>query len=500
MLTKGVDVNLPTIIQAGMGIGVSGWVLAQALGRAGHMGVVSGTAVDSLLVRRLQQGDVGGHIARALEAFPVPAIANRIYNKYFVAGGVAPGHSFMRLPMLTAQPQKEQIETLIVANFVEVYLAKQGHERPIGVNFLEKIQLPVLPSLYGAMLAGVDVVLMGAGIPREIPSVIDQLVSHQEVHYNLNVQGALAGEQFQLRFDPREVMPTSVTQKNLKRPKFYAIISSNVLATTLAKRIAKPVDGFIIEAPTAGGHNAPPRGKGVRNERGEPVYGQRDEVDFAAIAELGLPFWLAGSRGSPEGLREALRVGAQGIQVGTAFALCAESGLDSELKAQLRRSAVQGGVDVYTDPVASPTGFPFKVARMPGTLGLDVVAAERPRCCDLGYLREPYRKADGGIGYRCASEPVDNYARKGGLISETVGRKCLCNGLFAALGMGQAQVSGYIEKPILTMGDDVNHLRKLIRAGQNYSAEDVIRYLLEPVAEAEVENVNRISTTAEVVL
>jgi hypothetical protein len=95
---------------------------------------------------------------------------------------------------------------------------------------------------------------------------------------------------------------------------------------------------------------------------------------------------------------------------------------------------------------------------------------------------------------------VDNYARKGGLISETVGRKCLCNGLFAALGMGQAQVSGYIEKPILTMGDDVNHLRKLIRAGQNYSAEDVIRYLLEPVAEAEVENVNRISTTAEVVL
>ena len=58
------------IIQGGMGVGVSSWQLARAVSQAGHLGVVSGTALDNVLARRLQDGDQDGNIRRALRHFP----------------------------------------------------------------------------------------------------------------------------------------------------------------------------------------------------------------------------------------------------------------------------------------------------------------------------------------------------------------------------------------------------------------------------------------------
>ncbi|HHT8911964.1 TPA: hypothetical protein ACT5CG_007306, partial [Burkholderia cenocepacia] len=68
---------------------------------------------------------------------------------------------------------------------------------------------------------------------------------------------------------------------------------------------------------TAGGHSAPPRGRLTLDDEGQPVYGPKDVADLAAIARLGLPFWLAGGAGSPERVAEALEVGAAGVQSGT---------------------------------------------------------------------------------------------------------------------------------------------------------------------------------------
>ncbi|XVQ87765.1 nitronate monooxygenase [Microbispora siamensis] len=77
------------------------------------------------------------------------------------------------------------------------------------------------------------------------------------------------------------------------------------------------------------------------DEAGEPVYGPRDEVDTGKVAALGLPFWLAGGYGTPDGLTRALEMGAAGIQVGSAFALCRESGLHDELRRRLLRGAAE---------------------------------------------------------------------------------------------------------------------------------------------------------------
>ena len=277
-----------------------------------------------------------------------------------------------------------------------------------------------------------------------------------------------------MTFDPHDVVQAPGAP--LTRPAFLAIIASTALAITLARK-TPGVDGFVIEGPTAGGHNAPPRGAGELVQ-GQPVYGPRDEVDLEKVRELGLPFWLAGGQATPERLRQACDAGAAGIQVGTVFAFCEDSGLDPGLRARVLAEAEAGHATIFTDPLASPTGFPFKVIGLEGTLSQEDVMDARERRCDLGYLREVYAEPDGRVGYRCPAEPVDDYVRKGGDPADTLGRKCICNGLTAAVGLGQRR-HGTPEPPILTAGNDLEELGRLLGPGRStYGAADVVKYLL----------------------
>ncbi len=476
-MIRAMQRDLPVLIQGGMGVAVSDWRLARAVSEAGHLGVVSGTALDAVMARRLQLGDPGGHIRRALAAFPVPEAAERILARYFVAGGKGADQRFKPALMKRDRPSRNLRDLLVAANFVEVYLAKEGHPGLVGINYLEKLQAPTLPSLYGAMLAGVDYVLMGAGIPRAIPAVLDKLAEGLPVEMKLDVKESERDDDFRTRFDPATVMNGGLSP--VKRPAFLAIVSSHVLAVMLARKIEIPVDGFIVEAPTAGGHNAPPRGKLQLSEAGEPIYGDRDVPDLAVLRELGLPFWLAGGYAEPGRVREALELGAAGVQVGTAFAYCEESGFDPEVKRRVLELSRQAQARVFTDPLASPSGFPFKVVPLEGTLSDSDVYGERTRICDLGYLRTAYRTDDGKIGWRCPAEPVDDYVRKGGAAEDTSGRKCLCNALMANVGLGQIQRQGAPELTLITSGDDVSDVARFLSPGaDSYTAADVIRHLL----------------------
>jgi len=463
-----------------MGVAVSGWRLARAVAQAGQLGVVSGTALASVFARQLQLGDPDGHLARAMAHFPLPTVAERVWKKYYIAGGKAADAPFKPTPMPSLNSGTAITELTVLANFAEVFLAKEGPAGRIGINFLEKIQLPTLPSLYGAMLAGVDYVLMGAGIPRSIPGALDRFARGEAAELKLDVTGTAPGDDCLATFDPRTLFAGPAPM--LPRPLFLAIISSATLALTLARKSNGRVDGFIVEGATAGGHNAPPRGPMQLSENGEPVYGPRDVPELAKIREIGLPFWLAGAYARPEKITEARGLGAAGVQIGTAFAFCEESGITPALKREVLRLSRVEALRVFTDPLASPTGFPFKVLQLLGTLSDEARYLARQRICDLGYLRETYRKSDGTIGYRCAGEPVEDYVRKGGALADTVGRKCLCNGLMATAGLGQLRPDG-TEDPIVTAGDEVIHLaRYLPAAGDSYGAADVIQWLLGPPA------------------
>jgi len=459
-----------------MGVGVSGWKLAQAVSRAGQLGVVSGTALDQVLARRLQDGDPGGAMRRGLEAFPFRAMAERVRERYFIAGGKAERTPYLAVPLLAKDMPRELAELCIVSNFVEVFLAREGRGNPVGINYLEKIQAAILPCMYGAMLAGVEYVIMGAGIPLKMPGVLDHYAEHKAAEYPMHVTGALEGDDTTMRFDPADFAECALGP--LHRPKFLAIVSSNTLALTMVKKANGRVDGLVIETRTAGGHNAPPRGKLQLSEIGEPIYGDRDSIDIPKLCELGVPFWLAGGYGHPDMLREALAVGAAGIQVGTAFAFADESGLRPDYKQELLEKVVAGTASIFTDPLASPTGFPFKVAHLEGTVSEDEVYDERPRICNLGFLREAYRTPSGEIGYRCASEPVTVYVSKGGHVEDTVGRKCICNGLLANIGFPQVLNGNRVEQGIVTAGDDITTIAQFLPPGQtHYSALDVIAEL-----------------------
>ena len=472
----GATLAYPPIIQGGMGVGVSNWVLARAVSRAGHLGVVSGTGIDNVFVRRLQDGDMGGHLRRAMDAFPLRETVEDALSRYFRPDGRRAAEPYRTVPMYRKAVSATKDRLTMLASFAEVWLAREGHGGLVGLNLLTKVQMPNLATLYGAMLAGVDYVLMGAGIPREIPQVLDRLAAGEPVAMRLEVAGAGSGSVHSLALDPSD---HPVPGSRLRRPAFLPVVSSHSLAAVLAKKATGRVDGFIVEDPTAGGHNAPPRGRATYNERGEPLYGERDRVDLEAMRALGLPFWLAGGCGTPEGYRRAREAGAAGIQVGSLFAYCDESGFSDEIKRAVRHRVFNGGVEVRTDAVASPTGFPFKVLQQEGTLSERTIYEERDRVCDLGYLRVPYERDDGRIGYRCPAEPVEAYTGKGGDASETRDRRCLCNALFSAIGQGQIRRDGRAEPPLITSGDAVDGIRQLAPDSETgYPARDVIRYLL----------------------
>ena len=461
-----------------MGAAVSGWRLANTVARNGQLGVVSGTALDSVLARRLQLGDPCGAIRRALSNFPWPDIAQRILDTFLVPGGKSAQEPFKLVPLPRMKLRDSQVELMVVGNFVEVFLAKEGHTGPVGINYLEKIQLPNVPSILGAMLAGVEVVLVGAGIPLAIPGVLDLLSRWETVEIGLSVEKNPHRHSYVQRFDPRQYFTGELPE--LARPNFLAIIASQTLAKTMVKRASGYVNGFVVEHHSAGGHNAPPRRVKAPAPDGPPQYGDRDIVDLEIIADLGRPFWLAGGNASPEKLAGAREAGAHGIQVGTAFAFSRESGILPEIKYRVLRNQKAGNLRVRTDFNSSPTGFPFKLVELDGTVSEEKSYAARQRICDLGYLRHLYATGESSVGYRCPGEPEGNFLAKGGTMEASTGKRCLCNGLLATVGLGQTR-AGVSEPPIITSGDDYSFLPHVTQGNDiDYGAAEVIEYLLRP--------------------
>jgi nitronate monooxygenase len=500
------------LIQGGMGVYVSNWRLAKAVAKwkpGITAGTVSGTGLDVVYTRLLQLGDPGGHIRRALAAFDArfgTNIGKKICDRFYIHGGKSPKTRFLNTPMQTVHNDKgsdtipypgqqgqavtlrladESIELLIATGFAEVWLAKEGHSGIIFINFLKKIELPLVYTMYGAMLAGVDGVVVGAGNPEGLPAVCSHLAGQEAVTIDLSVLYRETGETFNVPFDPKQAAEGKLAQNNLRRPAFLAIVSLENLVQALAKSQSEAPDGFIIEHHTAGGHNAGPQGPLKIDDKGQPIYSQQDEPDLQAINQVGLPFWLAGGYGSREKLQQALSVGAKGVQVGTTFALAQDSGMKPAFRTAILNKLKSGMDDaaIVRTTLFSPTGYPFKVVQLADTLADQNVYASRPRVCDIGLLQQRgLSQADESgnrrLFQRCPAAPVDGFINKRGLQLNTKERRCLCNGLLACVGLGQVNRHGGepVEEPaIVTLGNHLDGVRRLSHQGQTtYWAEDVL--------------------------
>ena len=473
------------IIQGGMGVYISTPFLAKSVSMNGGLGTISGVAPDRIFALILQNGDPGGHYRRALSHFPFQDKARKVLDAFFIEGGKNNPKFLNRrgVPFYSVNPSSLLISLIVCANFSFVWLAKEGHNKPVSMNYLEKIAMPHIYAIFGAMLSGIDVITMGAGIPRYIPDVITEVLEGRIIKYPVPVSGENIGEddrnirEYWMSFEPEKFFGAKIPP--MKRPAFIPIISSYVLAKKVFCRIEEEhpgsISGFVVEESTAGGHNAPAREGLVDTTTGEPIYTDKDKVDYKKLCELGFPFWIGGSYPTPEKLKFALLVGASGIQVGTIFALCEESGMDPKLRNEVRRLGYRGQLRVKTSPKASPTGYPFKVACLPGTLSEDDVYQNRERICNQGALVELYWKSDKSIGYRCSAEPIEHYLAKGGKIEETANRCCICNGLIATAGLS---TNG--KPPIVTTGDYLGFLNdpKIMRhENDTYHVWNVFNYL-----------------------
>lgn len=500
------------LIQGGMGVYVSNWRLAKAVAmeKPGMTaGTVSGTGLDWVYVRLLQLGDPGGHVRRAFKAFDEQfqtGIGQKILDHYFIEGGKAPTSHFKNPPQqlvraldgsdlipLPSQPEEhvrlaldmDNIELLIATGFAEVWLAKEGHNGNVFINFLKKVELPLVYTMYGAMLANVDGVIIGAGNPDGLAAICSQLVNHEPVRIDIQVLYREPGEDFFVPFDPKQVADGKFTHQPLHRPAILAIASLQGLVQILANSQSQPPDGFIIEHHTAGGHNAGPQGPLKVDELGQPIYSDADEPDLNAIRQIGAPFWLAGGYGSREKIQGALSSGATGVQVGSVFALTEESGMKPAYRTAILNEIKKGTEDaaLVRTTLFSPTGFPFKVAQLDGTLADDAVYAARPRLCDIGLLQQrglskPDANGQRRLFHRCSAAPIESFVKKRGLPHNTESRRCLCNGLLSTVGLGQVKNQGE-EPAIVTLGNHLDGVRRLSHQGQHpYWVRDVVLDLL----------------------
>lgn len=477
----------PPIIQGGMGVGVSNWRLAKAVSQCGQVGTVSIVEIGHILARRLQLGYDAVDIKRACEAFPVPKVAERIFNRYHK-------HPEVPIPKTTLSLSREAQWLTILGSFVEVWLAKEGHRGKVAANMLAKVDMIMLPTLLGAVWAGVDAFIIGAGLPLGIPEAMDGLLGGESATYSVEIlieKSPTPGEKSVGRrfarmeqtvsFDIAALLSKEGVHQPLpvlQRPAFIPIVSLEMAAKILERKIGDDIDGYYIEDPVlAGGHNPGPRKGGV-SPSGEPLYTEKDQVNLAVFRELGRPFWMAGGQSSPTALHKALEAGAQGIACGSIFALSNESGIREDLRREARRRGYLGELTVRSSLVASPTGYPFQVASLPGTLSDQALYGQRERTCIIGNLQTPVRllRSDGReiLSYRCSAEPILDFEAKGGSLEATTGRVCLCQGLLATVGLG---FPGQL--PIVTLGKDLAFLRQMLfDAEASYSAREAVQYLL----------------------
>ena len=465
--------TLLKIIQGGMGVNISSWNLARTVSMLGQQGTVSGVALEIVVIRILQNGDPGGNIRRAFAQFPFQEHTKRILNSYFIEGGIKKNTKFRKTPFFTIEPSNFLISLVVCSNFAAVWLAKEGHQNPVSINYLEKVSMPHIYAITGAMLAGVDFITMGAGMALQIPKVIKDIMEGETASYIIPIDGKKITN-WTMKFNPKSFFGSDL--QLTKKPKFLPIVSSNLAASAFIKYHEEDIYGFVIELDKAGGHNAWPRKPPCDKKTGErlPIYGEKDVIDYFEFRKWEKPFWIGGAKASPEMLKWAFSVGAKGIQVGSIFALSKESDMDENLKQKVRRLGFKGKLKIRTDTRISPTTYLFKVAEVKKTISEKRVYKKRCRICDIGGLRFPYREIDGTIHYRCPAESLEMYRRKGGKEEDTVGRGCLCNGLFTTCGLGSQG-----EPPVITLGDDFSFLKKMMKhSHDSYSAEDVIRYLI----------------------
>ncbi|HXX53752.1 MAG TPA: nitronate monooxygenase family protein [Thermodesulfovibrionales bacterium] len=317
LIIKGKKISLP-IIQGGMGVGVSLHPLARAVAREGGVGIVSSACLDRLVSKR------NGKKMSTYEA-----------------------------------------------TYEEISLARSAGGFA-GINIMVALGRDYEASVKGALDAGADAIISGAGLPLNLPAI--------------QVPGDTA---------------------------LIPIVSSARALNLICKkweRLKYRPDAVVLEGPLAGGHI------GFKIDE-IPLQSNRLENLLPPVKDVArkygdFPVIVAGGIFTHDDILKFLNMGADGVQIGTRFLATEESSATQEYK-QAVLNAKEEDIIVATKP-GSPCGLPFRVIRQ----SLAYVRERAPKC-DKGYV---LLKDSEGKYSICAARESNEMSF------------CICNGLLSSSG------------------------------------------------------------------
>lgn len=344
LVIKGKKIKRP-IIQGGMGVGVSLYPLASAVAKAGGLGVVSSACLDRLVTKR----------------------TGKKYNSYEAA-------------------------------YEEVSLAK-AKGGFAGINIMCALARDYNDSVKGAIDAGADAIISGAGLPLTLPSI----------------------------------QPPKDTA-------LIPIVSSARALDIICKKWEKlgyRPDAVVLEGPLAGGH------LGFKINQIDTEENKLENL-FPPVKDMAMkygdiPVIVAGGIYTYEDILKFLNMGASGVQMGTRFLATEESSATEDYK-QAVVKAKDEDIIVAHDP-GSPCGLPFRVIKQ-SPMYMSALKRLRPPKCDKGYVL--LKDKEGKFTICPAKESNEHHF-------------CICNGLLSSAGYNTDK-----EEPLYTVGTTASRIDKII--------------------------------------
>ncbi len=341
---KGKKITVP-VVQGGMGVGVSLYPLARAVALQGGLGIVSSACLDRLVSRR----------------------TGKKLNSYEAA-------------------------------FEEVSLAK-AEGGFAGINIMCALVRDYEASVRGALDAGADAIISGAGLPLTLPAIQP----------------------------PRDTA-------------LIPIVSSGRALELICKKWEKlgyRPDAVVLEGPLAGGH------LGFKIDQID-LESNRLENLLPPVKEMAVkygdfPVIVAGGIYTHNDIVRFLKMGADGVQMGTRFLATEESSASAAYKKAVVE-AKEDDIVVAHDP-GSPCGLPFRVIKQ-SPMYVSALKKLRAPKCDKGYV---LLKDGEGKFTRCLAKESNEH------------HFCICNGLLSSSGYNTDK-----EEPLYTVGTNASRVDKLL--------------------------------------
>lgn len=301
------------------------------------------------------------------------------------------------LDRLVSKRNGRRINTYEAA-YEEVSLARSAGGFA-GINIMVALVRDYEDSVRGSLDAGADVIISGAGLPLNLPAI--------------QTPGDTA------------LIPIVSSARALE------------LICRKWERLSYRPDAVVLEGPLAGGHI------GFKfdeiNLESNKLENLLPPVKDVAIKYGDFPVIVAGGIFTHNDIVRFLKMGADGVQMGTRFLATNESSATLDYK-QAVLNAKEEDIIVARKP-GSPCGLPFRVIKQ-SPMYVSAIKRLRPPKCDKGYVL--LKDAEGKFTICSAKESNENSF-------------CICNGLLSSAGYNQVE-----EEPLYTVGTNAHRIDRIV--------------------------------------